>query len=57
MKKHLADPDLAKVFDKTPDEDEPEPPVHDKVEKGTGYQTPSTASDATEATATAAHVR
>jgi len=48
MKKHLAEPDLAKGFDKTPDEDEPEPPVHDKVEKETG-------SDATDATSTPAH--
>jgi len=55
MKKHLADPDLAKVFDKIPDEDEPGPPVHDRIEQETGYQTPSTASDATEATSTAAH--
>jgi heat shock protein beta len=55
MKKHLADPDLEKVFDKTPDEDEPEPPKHDRVEKETGYQTPSTTSAAPEATATAAH--
>ena len=47
MKKHLADP---KVFDKTPDEDEPGPPVHDRVEQETGYQIPSTASDVTEAT-------
>ena len=51
MKKRLAYPDLAKVFDWTPDGDEPKTPVHDRVEKATGHQTPS----ATEATSTAAH--
>jgi hypothetical protein len=48
MKKHLSDPDLEKAFDKSPDEDEPDK----EKEQETGYQTPSTASTATEATAT-----
>jgi len=50
MKKHLADPDLEKVFDKTPNEDEPESSTDDRVEKETGYQ-PA----APEATPNAAH--
>jgi len=54
IKKHLADPDL-EVSDKTPDEDESEPPKHETVEKETGSQTPATSSTAPEATATAAH--
>jgi len=55
MKKHLADPDLEKVFDTTLGENESEPPMRDRVEKETGYQTPSTTSAAPEATQTAAH--
>jgi len=54
IKKHLADPDL-EVFDKTPGEDESEPPMHETVEKETGRQTPATSSATREATATAAH--
>ena len=55
MKKRLADPDLDKVFDATPGEDEPEPLTHDKVETETEYQTPSTTSAAPETTSTAPH--
>ena len=47
IKKHLADPDL-EVFDKTPSEDESEPPKHETVEKETGRQTPATSSAARE---------
>ena len=54
MKKHLADPDLEKAFDTTPGEDEPESPTHDRAEKETEYQTPTT-SAAPEATSTAPH--
>ena len=54
IKEHLADPDL-EVFDKTPNEDESDPPKHETVEKETGSQTPTTLSAAPEATATAAH--
>lgn len=39
IKKNVADPDL-KVFDISPDEDEPEPPKHQRVEKEAGYQPP-----------------
>lgn len=46
IKKHLADPDLEKVFDKTPDQ---EPLKDDKVEKETESPT------APDATASAAH--
>ena len=51
--KHHADPDLEKMSDKTLDEDEPVSPTNDRLEKKTGYQTPSTTSAATEATPTA----
>ena len=54
IKKHLADPDL-EVFNKTPDEDESDPPKHEMIEKETESQTPATLSAAPEATATAAH--
>ena len=54
IKKHVADPDL-EVFDKTPDEDESEPPRHETVEKETGSQTPATSSAAPKAPATASH--
>jgi len=54
IKKHLADPD-SEVFDKTPDEEESEPPRHRTVEQETGSQTPATSSAAPEATVTAVH--
>jgi len=54
MKEHLADPDLEKMFDTTLGENESEPPMHDRDEKETGYQTPSTTSAAPEAIQTAA---
>lgn len=47
IKKRLADPELEKVFDATPGEDEPEPSTHDRVGKET--------SAAPEGTSTAAH--
>jgi hypothetical protein len=57
MKRRLADPDLENVLGVAPEEDEPEPPKDERVEKETGYETPQTApAPATpEATTTAAH--
>ena len=55
IKKRLADPDLEKVFDKTPEDHEQQPPKHEKVEKETASQTPQDTSTAPDATATATH--
>ena len=50
MKKRLADPELENMFDTTQGDDGPEPPTHDRVEKETGSETPSTAPEATSTT-------
>ena len=55
MKKHLADPDLGNVFDKSPNEDELESSKHESVEQETGHRTLPSTSAKPEATATAAH--
>lgn len=55
IKKNLADPDLEKVFDMTPDEDESAPPQQQNVEKEAGHQ-PLPPSAEPEAATTAAHV-
>ena len=55
IKQHLADPDLEKLFDKTPEKDEQEPPKDEKVEKETESRTAHATSTTPDAAATAAH--